>query len=334
MTGYTCLAVTENFCLHFSYPTHLPSSAMVAGLSSIAFATTQFSIWRCCTDQNITTVSSTSTRLRARVAYDGTKYQGWQLQATGLTIQGVLESALSKRFQRLIRVVGASRTDSGVHGRGQGVHLDVPNLPDLGQLEHSWNRMLPPDVRVHDLCIAPPNWHAIFSSRGKHYAYRLSTRQIPDPLCSLYRSHVRQRTFCITRLREAAARFQGTHDFASFVNVSAGPSPATTVRTIHSLQIVNETADGSHIRLDFYLDGALYKMVRNIVGCMLAVAVGDMSVSDLDRLFIESNRKNAPMAAPAHGLCLEYVFYDGWKNSPEVTSPGAAELSNVPQLIT
>ncbi len=105
------------------------------------------------------------------------------------------------------------------------------------------------------------------------------------------------------------------------------------MRTIRHLRIVNETLDGTHLRIDFYLDGALYKMVRNIVGCMLAVAVGDLDVTDIDRLFAEQNRKNAPMAAPARGLCLEHVYYDDWDDAPTVYSPGA-EPTAVAHLVT
>lgn len=270
-----------------------------------------------------------NTRLRARVAYVGTRYHGWQLQQNSETIQGRLESVLTKRFRRLIRVVGASRTDTGVHARGQGVHFDVPlscatfnpsGSMDVGRLQHSMNRMLPDDIRVSCMEVAPLSdknpgyrWHAMYNSSGKCYSYRLSTRKVSDPLSSPYRFHVYDlSSFSLDRLSQACGLFTGTHDFAAFANKSPN-FQITTVRTIRDITLSEESS--GHLRLDFQIDGALYRMIRNVVGAMLAVAHGTLDSEDIPVIFASKDRQLAPMGAPACGLCLEHVYYDGWNQS-------------------
>lgn len=272
------------------------------------------------------------TRLRARVAYEGSRYSGWQFQPNALTVQGELEAALSRRSGALVRVVGASRTDAGVHARGQGVHFDVPGSPDLRGLQFSVNQMLPPDIRMRDVCVAPEGekhaWHAIFRAQGKRYSYRFSTRKVYDPLQNSFRMYeyrAAQGRFCERRLREAADRFVGTRDFTAFANsVPTLPNglKVSPIRTVRSIDILRE--EDGHIRLDFDIDGALYKMIRNVTGTLLDVACGKMEVEDIPRLFESRDRKLVSKSAPARGLCLEEVFYDDW----EASSVGSADAEH------
>lgn len=266
------------------------------------------------------------TRLRARVAYDGTHYHGWQIQPNGRTVQGEIESVLERRFGRLIRVVGASRTDTGVHARGQGVHLDVPlersSAHDhVFKLQFSLNQMLPYDIRVRNLSVAPLNgnerwWHSMYESRGKHYSYRFSTRAIYDPLHNLHRTHVHRSPwsdFNEQRVRDALNSFIGTHDFTAFANSIAPTTSgvgANPIRTLRKAELHME-AEG-HFRIDFEVDGALYKMLRNVAGTVLEVGAGGMHVDDIPRFFASRDRSLIPKSAPAKGLCLEQVLYDNW----------------------
>jgi len=269
-----------------------------------------------------------------RVMYDGSNYNGWQLQPHQPSVQGLVETVLSRKLQQSIRIVGASRTDTGVHARGQMVHFDCVKA-DMTQEEtakfvHQLNLILPSDVRVSDLELAPEiryvehvqatkAWHAIFCARGKLYSYRIFLGDTLDPLDRIAR-YREFKPVNVSLLYEAAACFQGTHDFAAFTNnprdkVRAEELQTTagaTVRSIRKVEVVDEGA--GKYRLDFYLDGALYRMVRNIVGAILAVSYGRLLLQDIQALLDGSitrlQLRKVWNAAPAHGLCLERVYYE------------------------
>ncbi|CDF38770.1 unnamed protein product [Chondrus crispus] len=283
-------------------------------------------------------------RIRARVAYDGTLYRGWQYQTDQPTVQGALEDALRRKFGHTIRVVGASRTDTGVHARGQAMHFDIPIARALrdGESERKFhytlNQMLPPDVRVPVLSVAPTvvpckvtdecgnvgiatrPWHAIYNAKGKLYTYRISTSPVFDPLGRLYRYHEWRATkfgFSEELLREASAKFVGSHDFSAFTN-STNPPPgfvppvlSNPIRHIHSATVIPEGA--GMYRIEFVINGAMYRMIRNIMGTILSVSCGSMDISNIDHLFASKDRRLVPKSAPAKGLCLEKVIYDEWE---------------------
>lgn len=249
-------------------------------------------------------------------------------------MQGALEAQLTQKLGgTLVRVVGASRTDTGVHARGQMVHFDLParaalrNEEQLGKFEFTLNRMLPPDVRVFQLEKAPnaegalrDRFSAIYDAVAKLYSYRVSVAAVPDPLERLYRHHEwrcgNEAGFDMGKAVEAAKVFEGTHDFTAFTNMgpklrngaNVAPVMKNPVRTVRSVCIVDEGR--GRFRLDFVLEGALYRMVRNMVGGVLEVGVGRMEVDDLRRLLEERDRTKAPKSASARGLCLEHVYYD------------------------
>lgn len=270
-------------------------------------------------------------RLRARVSYLGTNYHGWQYQLAQPTVQATLEAALTRRFKQRVRVVAASRTDSGVHARGQAVHFDVPNAcrkplqeddAYLVQLQHSLNQLLPTDVRVRAVARAPPNhprvWSAIYNATGKLYTYRFSIGDVFDPLQRPFRHHEwrARKRFDLDDLRRAAVLFEGRHDFSAFTNSAATPPGVlppvlvNPVREIHSVSVIDE--GDACFRIEFLLNGALYRMVRNIVGTMLDVAVGRCELAFIHHLFEMKDRQLVGKSAPAEGLCLEHVYYDDW----------------------
>lgn len=297
----------------------------------------------CCHSQESNT--SLKRRLRARVAYDGTEYNGWQYQDNGRTIQSELEKVLSRRVGQPIRVVGASRTDAGVHARGQAVHFDMPidcvnHVSQLGKLEFVVNQMLPADIRLSHIGYAPyyttpilvkPEgsdaakrihlWSSMYDAKGKLYSYRFSVGPMLDPMERLYcyrEWRAQKHGFCEQRLRIAAEQFSGTHDFSAFANslhlkstkeshISINP-----IRRIESIQIFKEDHPSGIYRVEFKLDGALYKMVRNIMGTLLAIACYRLDVESVTRLLEKKDRRAVPKSAPAHGLCLQQVIYDEW----------------------
>jgi len=237
-------------------------------------------------------------------------------------VQGTLEDALSTRLRTKTRVVGASRTDTGVHALGQVAHFDMVEeervMEDVasGKMRFVLNRMLPDDVRVAELgtAEAPPNkksglpFHAIFDSRGKIYTYRFQLGTFVSPLERRTRTLVHQQCD-VSRLEDAVRAFIGTHDFSSFANnASRGPAAARPTRTIHAAELIDEGRGA--FRASFHLDGALHRMVRNMMGMVFAVGEGKRHVADICELFAVKDRSRAPRAAPACGLCLEKVFYD------------------------
>jgi len=297
------------------------------------------------------------------------------------TIQGELERVLSKRFRRVVKVVGAGRTDGGVHARGQAIHFDLypnetlvergtqesspnenDNENDKGQtifehqLEHMLNRMLPEDMCAWNLGRTVPtvvegnvggtippgiyNWNAMRTSTSKLYSYRISVGDAMDPSERHHRWQLPWHSIDPRRLERVLKSFEGTHDFVCFAGALEQNKKKTgvtmgTVRTIHRIELVRESDAGKRradhrntentswgrdllddcYRIDIYLDGALYKMVRNIVGTAVDVCrewIDEEWMEDLLERPGElgySRRDNPCMPAPPNGLTLERVFY-------------------------
>ncbi|KAK4535117.1 hypothetical protein CDCA_CDCA03G1142 [Cyanidium caldarium] len=262
-------------------------------------------------------------RYRAVVSYDGTRFYGFQLQkgvAHRPTIQGALERVLQRRFgfpSPPVRVTGASRTDAGVHARGQVVHFDAPpshyaRLGDANyaaELEYVLNRLLPDEVRVRALRPAPPPtwcwirrgdplrlqrvqrllpWSATHSATSKQYTYRILLGAVSDPLLGRFAHHERWPLRRYDALFALMRAWQGQHDFGAFAHPAAVQeqqriaSPRGTVRCIHqsTAQVVTEFGVPDVLHLHFHLDGALRHMLRNMVGTLLAVACGRLELEE------------------------------------------------------
>jgi len=279
-------------------------------------------------------------RYRARVAYDGGGYAGMQYQPNAPTIQGALERVLAQRSQTSgVRVVSAGRTDAGVHARGQTVHFELGKEYEPTELERTFSRLLPPDVAVSHVERADERdaqgrqWHATYWATGKLYTYRLHSGQSPmDPMERLYRYHAFNLPLDLDVMAQAAAIFEGEHDFGAFANTPRGSSlpydvaSTGTVRRVAQVHVVDEGA--GYARVDVLLQGALYKMVRNMVGALIDVGAGRVASEQIRNLLADpSLRKrsarelllsqarsqradpNWPRPVPAHGLTLESVFY-------------------------
>jgi tRNA pseudouridine38-40 synthase len=246
-------------------------------------------------------------RLKLTIAYDGGPFAGWQSQPGGNTIQDHLESALSTIAGEAVRVHGAGRTDAGVHALGQCAHVDVPSrklAPE--RWIHAINAALPPTIRVLRARYVAPKFHARFSAVGKTYRYRICNAAVLPPL-ELGRAWHVPKELDDERLRAAAARFAGRHDFAGFAANRGKPEP-DTVRTITNVRL---TRSGGIIVLEFSGDGFLYKMVRLMVGTIVRCGLGKMSLGELDaRLRGETGAARLPrFVAPAEGLILLRVRY-------------------------
>ncbi len=238
-------------------------------------------------------------KLKARIAYDGTAYRGFQLQPDGDTIQARLESALSQMAKEPVRVTAAGRTDSGVHARAQVVHFLLPKpIPPQGVLE-GLNSMLPDDIRVHDVEEAEDDFHARFDARSKIYRYYLDRSRVPSPFRSRYALHY---PYALDRqaLDRGADRILGERDFAAFRASSC--AARTTVRRCTVSAFLEE---GAELVYEIEASGFLHHMVRNIVGTLLEVGRGKREPSSLEALFASRERAEAGPTAPREGPSLD-----------------------------
>jgi tRNA pseudouridine38-40 synthase len=248
--------------------------------------------------------------LRLTLEYDGSQYVGWQRQAEGVSIQGLLEEALAPFERSAVTVHGAGRTDAGVHALGQVASVRVTAPHDVGTLQRALNAVLPLDVRVVDLREAAPDFHARFDATGKTYEYRIVNAPYVPAFSHRYAWHVPGR-LDRAAMREGAAALVGRHDFAAFQ--ASGGDVATTVRTITEIAIDESPAagldDGSLV-LRVSGDGFLRHMVRTIAGTLVDVGLGRWPASHVAAIRDRRDRAAAGRAAPPHGLFLVRVHYD------------------------
>jgi tRNA pseudouridine38-40 synthase len=252
-------------------------------------------------------------RLRIDLAYDGGAFHGWAAQPELRTVQGELEAALATVLRvPEVATVCAGRTDTGVHARGQVVHLDVADEVLVGAAGRSegdpaaavarrLNGVLPDDVRVRRVAVAADGFDARFSPLWRRYAYRVCDG-VPDPLT---RSHVLAwpRPLDVDAMNDASAALLGLHDFAAFCKQREG---ATTVRTLLDLAWVRS---GDVLTGTVRADAFCHHMVRSLVGCLIAVGEGRRGASWPGEVLASAVRSPAVTVVPAHGLTLEEVGY-------------------------
>ena len=245
--------------------------------------------------------------IKLTVAYDGTDYYGFQEQrGSGFTtIQELLEQALSKLAKHPIQVIGASRTDSGVHARGQVVNFRDDSWPvPLNKVPLAVNALLPDDVAVVKAEVVSPEFHARFDALGKTYTYTLDNNRIPDPFSRRFALHV-PRPLDVALMQQGAQYLVGEHDFKCFQ--AQGTPVKTTVRTITG---VNVTQQQSRVVLTIGGNGFLYNMVRIITGTLIQVGLGKTAPTDIIEIIAGRDRTKAGPTVPPHGLCLEEIYYE------------------------
>jgi tRNA pseudouridine38-40 synthase len=238
------------------------------------------------------------------VAYDGTDYVGWQRQANGESIQGLLEDALSKIDGRAVTVHGAGRTDAGVHATGQTASARIACAHDEATLLRALNANLPPAVRVVEVRVMPDAFHARFSATGKTYEYKIWNGAVVPPPLRLYTWHVPQ-PLDLALMQRAADAIAGEHDFAAFQG--AGGATHTSVRRVTSARWLT-AADGSLV-FEIAGEGFLRYMVRSLVGTLVEIGHRRREPGDMARLLAARDRSGAGRTAPAEGLFLVKVEY-------------------------
>jgi len=263
-----------------------------------------------------------SLKFKLTIAYDGTAYQGWQVQKTGTGVQEKIEAALAKLFPSKPRVHSSSRTDTGVHALGMAAHFEVPRAQiklTARRLALALNAWLPQDIRVLSVTRAPGNFHARFNATGKQYRYFVWNHLAMNPLIRNTAWHV-PRALDLQTMRSAARLFLGRHDFKSFAGARSYEMEST-VRTLARCEIKK---NGPLLTFFIEGDGFLYKMCRGIVGTLVQVGQGKIAGTDIKRILASRDRRTAGMTAPAHGLVLWKVFYFRRRSKESLTSAPTA----------
>jgi len=246
-------------------------------------------------------------KFRLTIAYDGTAYEGWQVQKIGTGVQEKVEAALAKLFPSHPRVHSSSRTDTGVHALGMVAHCEIPRaefkLP-VRKLALAINAHLPEDIRVLSAAHVKAKFHARFDAKGKQYRYFVWNHTAMNPLLRRTAWHV-TRPLDLKAMRAAAVLFVGRHDFQSFA-ANPGYAKESTVRTLTRCDLKRS---GSLLTFTIDGDGFLYKMCRGIVGTLVQVGLGKFPASEVKVMLAKRDRRVAGMTAPAHGLVLWKVFY-------------------------
>ena len=245
----------------------------------------------------------TRRRIALVVEYDGRGFCGWERQPHRASVQAAVERALSRVADESIRVTCAGRTDSGVHALGQVVHFDTLAVRREDGWRRGANSNLRPGVSVVEAREVPGDFHARFSARWRHYRYLLLNR--PDRPAVLHgRVACERRPLDLARLRAAARRLVGTHDFSAYrASACQARSP---VRTVHALDVARE---GARVRFDVVANGFLHHMVRNIVGVLLAVGAGEAEPEWAGEVLESRDRRTGGVTASAEGLYLVRVGY-------------------------
>ena len=249
-------------------------------------------------------------RLRIELAYDGTNFSGWAVQPDRRTVQLCVEDAISKIARLNVETIVAGRTDAGVHATGQVIHVDVPENMGLDDLGYKLNRILDEDIRINQIEIAPPAFHARFSALRRYYEYRILDENKVIPPLARFNTASWYRPLDVDVMNQASALLLGTNDYAAFCKFREG---GTTIRTLEKYSW-HRDRDG-YLVADVVADAFCYSMVRNLVGAIVCVADGRKDPDWISTLLANKERVSDSLVFPARGLTLYQVDY-----------PDAAEL--------
>lgn len=241
---------------------------------------------------------------KMKISYDGTRYQGWERQKnTDMTIQGKLESVLSKMTGNVVEVIGSGRTDAGVHARGQIANAHMQTSKTSEEIREYLNHYLPEDICVEEVKVASERFHSRYNALGKTYKY---TCFIGDgkPVFDRKYVYVLEEKVDLPKMMQAAEYLKGTHDFAGFC--SNPKMKKSTIRCVDSITIDRE---GDYLIFTYHGNGFLHHMVRILTGTLLEVGMGKRNPQSIPELIEAKKRALAGFTVPAQGLCMMEVDY-------------------------
>ncbi len=259
------------------------------------------------------------------VAYDGTNYNGFQWQSPPrVAVQNVLEERLSKIFGDTIELAAAGRTDAGVHAFGQVVNFFTDGRIDIEKIPLAASSVLPADIVVRSAREVDKNFSALHSAKSKIYFYRILRGAVNNPFVGRFAWHI-FRPLDVDAMCEALNMLVGTHDFSSFKAAGGAPN-MNPVRTIYAARLDDEKIFGDDcLTIKLHASGFLYHMARNIVALTVAVGRRKITLDDFKKIFDARDRSLVPATAPAHGLCLQEVFYPKMTRIPPPLQAGVVQ---------
>ena len=243
-------------------------------------------------------------RILIRVSYDGTAYSGWQIQPNATTVEGTLRQAVCSLFGADIELIGASRTDAGVHALGNVAVFDTNTRIPGEKISYALNQRLPEDIRIQMSEEVELDFHPRYCDSEKTYEYRILNRKFPVPTERLY-SYFYHYKLDVDKMREATSYLIGRHDFASFCG--SGAQVKTTIRTVTGIEVFRE---GDMVTIRVSGTGFLYNMVRIIVGTLLRVGRGFYTPEQVKEILEAKDRQAAGVTAPPQGLMLMQIEYE------------------------
>lgn len=246
-------------------------------------------------------------KLAMKIRYDGTNYHGWQRQKNAVTVQQVIEEALSDLTGEPVTVTGCSRTDAGVHALEYYFHFESNTSIPTEKLPYALNYRLGEDISAVEAFEVPEEFNARFSAKGKRYIYRIQNAKTKNPFLNRYSWHIPYH-LQVEDMIKAAPILEGTHDFAGFM--AAGGDQKTTVRTVRVCRVVQDAEMPESITVTVEADAFLYNMVRIITGTLAEVGFGRIRVEELPEILVSCDRTRCGLTAPPQGLFLKKVYYD------------------------
>jgi tRNA pseudouridine38-40 synthase len=266
--------------------------------------------------------NSPSQRVALVIQYSGTHLLGWQKQPQGRTVQSEIERAIAKVLDRSVSIYGAGRTDSGVHAAAQVAHFDNPSVIPANSWAAVLNSRLPDDIVIRASAPVDDRWHARFSASYRRYRYTIYTAAQPNLFVRPYSWHYYQQPLVIERMQAAVAPLLGTHHLAAFHRTDSGRSHSWV-----DIQDVSCHQSGDFVSIEIQANGFLYGMVRLLVGLLIQVGNGDLSIAEFTKIWQTEQRSQVRHSAPAKGLCLLRVGY------PDFPFPKSVWYDTQPQFL-
>jgi tRNA pseudouridine38-40 synthase len=261
-------------------------------------------------------------RIALVIQYSGTHLYGWQKQPQGRTVQSEIERAIDNAIGRSVNIYGAGRTDSGVHAAAQVAHFDNPSVIPAASWVAVLNSRLPDDVVIRASAPVDDDWHARFSASYRRYRYTIYTAPQPNLFVRPYSWHYYQQPLVIERMQAAVAPMLGTHHLAAFHRTDSGRSHSWV-----EVQDVSCQRSGDFVQIEIQANGFLYGMVRLLVGLLIQVGNGDLSIAEFTKIWQTEQRSQVRHSAPAKGLCLLRVGY------PDFPFPKSVWYDTQPQFL-